>query len=56
LVKNVTFWLFEEISIFSNSSHLERTEPSDLILKEDHIMTIPAKLGLIKKFGSTVSE
>ena len=48
-----TFWLkieqcwpFEEISIFSNSGHLERRAGmSDTILKEDHPMTIPSKFG-----------
>jgi hypothetical protein len=38
----------EEISIFSNSSHLEwRAELSDTILKGTHPGTIPARLGLI---------
>jgi hypothetical protein len=42
------FWPFEEISIFSNSSHLEwRAGLSDTILKETHPGTIPAKFGLI---------
>ena len=42
------FWPFEEISIFSNSSHLEwRVELSDTILKWDYPRTIPAKFGLI---------
>jgi hypothetical protein len=37
-----------EISIFSNSSHLEwRVELSDTILKGTHPGTIPARLGLI---------
>ena len=37
----------EEISIFSNSSHLEwRAELSDTILKWDYPRTIPAKFGL----------
>jgi hypothetical protein len=41
-------WTIEEISIFSNSSHLEwRTELSDTILKGTHLGTIPARLGLI---------
>jgi hypothetical protein len=41
-------WTIEEISIFSNSSHLEwRAELSDTILKWDHPRTIPAKFGLI---------
>jgi hypothetical protein len=38
----------EEISIFSNSSHLEwRTGLSDTILKWDYPRTIPAKFALI---------
>jgi hypothetical protein len=41
-------WAIEEISIFSNSSHLEwRAELSDTILKGTHPGTIPATLGLI---------
>jgi hypothetical protein len=41
-------WTIEEISIFSNSSHLEwRAELSDTILKGTHPGTIPARLGLI---------
>ena len=41
-------WTIEEISIFSNSSHLEwRAELSDTILKGTHPGTIPAWLGLI---------
>ena len=37
----------EEISIFSNSSHLEwRVELSDTILKWDYPRTIPARFGL----------
>ena len=41
-------WTIEEISIFSNSSHLEwRAELSDTILKRTHPGTIPARLGLI---------
>ena len=50
-----TFWLkieqfssFEEISIFSNSGHLEwRAGLSDTILKGTHPGTIPARFGLI---------
>jgi hypothetical protein len=39
---------FEEISIFSNSSHLEwRVELSDTILKWNYTRTIPARFGLI---------
>ena len=42
------FWPFEEISIFSNSGHLEwRAGLSDTILKETHPGTIPARFGLI---------
>ena len=42
------FWPFEEISIFSNSSHLEwRAGLSDTILKGTHPGTIPGRLGLI---------
>ena len=41
-------WTIEEISIFSNSSHLEwRAELSDTILKGTHQGTIPARLGLM---------
>ena len=41
-------WTIEEISIFSNSSHLEwRVGLSDTILKGTHPRTIPARLGLI---------
>jgi hypothetical protein len=41
-------WTIEEISIFSNSSHLEwRAKLSDTILKETHSGTIPARFGLI---------
>jgi hypothetical protein len=41
-------WTIEEISIFSNSSHLEwRTGLSDTILKGTHPGTIPARFGLI---------
>jgi hypothetical protein len=41
-------WTIEEISIFSNSSHVEwRVELSDTILKGTHPGTIPAMLGLI---------
>ena len=42
------FWPFEEISIFSNSGHLEwRARLSDTILKGAHPGTIPARFGLI---------
>jgi hypothetical protein len=42
------FWPFEEISIFSNSGHLEwRTGLSDTILKGTHLGAIPARFGLI---------
>ena len=41
-------WTIEEISIFSNSSHLEwRAGLSDTILKGTHPRTIPARFGLI---------
>ena len=41
-------WTIEEISIFSNSSHLEwRAGLSDTILKGTHLETIPARFGLI---------
>jgi hypothetical protein len=44
----------KEISIFSNSSHLEwRVELSDTILKWDYPRTIPARLGLIWFSGFT---
>jgi hypothetical protein len=40
------FWPFEEISIFSNSSHLEyRTALTDTILKGDHLRIIQTKFG-----------
>ena len=42
------FWPFEDISIFSNSVHLEwRAGLSDKILKGTHPGTIPARFGLI---------
>jgi hypothetical protein len=45
------FWPFEEISIFSNSSHLEwRAGLSDTILKGTHPGTIPARFGLRRRF------
>jgi hypothetical protein len=41
-------WTIEEISIFSNSSHLEwRAGLSDTILKGIHPGIIPARFGLI---------
>ena len=41
-------WTFEEISIFSNSSHLEwRVGLSETFLKGTHPWTIPARFGLI---------
>jgi hypothetical protein len=41
-------WTIEDISIFSNSSHLEwRAGLLDRIWKETHPGTIPARLGLI---------
>jgi hypothetical protein len=40
------FWLFEEISIFSNGGHLGyRTALTDTILKGDHLRIISAKFG-----------
>jgi hypothetical protein len=48
LIYNKQQWPIEEISIFSNSSHLEwRAELSDTILKWDYPRTIPAQFGLI---------
>jgi hypothetical protein len=45
-------WTIEEISIFSNSSHLERkTGLSDTILKGTHPWTIPARFDLIRFRG-----
>ena len=42
------FWPFEEIYIFSNSSHLEwRVGLSNTILKGTHPGTIPTRFGLI---------
>ena len=42
----------KEISIFSNSSHLEwRVGLSDTILKGTHPRTIPARFGLIRFRG-----
>jgi hypothetical protein len=47
-LKTEQFWPFEEISIFSNSGHLEwRAGLSDTILKETHPGTIPVRFGLI---------
>jgi hypothetical protein len=41
-------WTIEEISIFSNRSHLEwRAGLSDIILKGTHPGTIPSRFGLI---------
>jgi hypothetical protein len=46
------FWPFEEISIFSNSGHLEwRVGLSDTILKGTHPRTFPARFGLIRFRG-----
>jgi hypothetical protein len=40
------FWLFEEISIFSNGGHLGyRTALTDTILKGDHPRIMSAKFG-----------
>jgi hypothetical protein len=48
LLKIEQFWPFEEISIFSNSGHLEwRARLSDTNLKGTHPGTIPARFGLI---------
>jgi hypothetical protein len=48
LLKIEQFWPFEEISIFSNSGHLEwRAGLSDTFLKGTHPRTIPARFGLI---------
>ena len=45
-------WTIEEISIFSNSSHLEwRAGLSDTLLKGTHPRTIPARFGLIRFRG-----
>ena len=45
-------WTIEDISIFSNSSHLEwRAGLSDTILKGTHTGTIPARFGLIRLRG-----
>ena len=42
------FWPFEEISIFSNSGHLDwRAGLSDTILKRTHPGIIPARFDLI---------
>jgi hypothetical protein len=41
-------WTIEEISIFSNNSHLKwRAGVSDTILKGTHPRTIPARFGVI---------
>ena len=41
-------WTIEDISIFSNSSHLEwRAGQSDTILKGTHPWTIPARFSVI---------
>ena len=46
------FWPFEEISIFSNSGHLEwRAGLSDTISKGTHPRTILARFGLIRFRG-----
>jgi hypothetical protein len=48
-LQNRAFWPFEEISIFSNSSHLEwRAGLSDTILKGTHPGTIAARFGSTK--------
>jgi hypothetical protein len=47
------FWPFEEISIFSNSGHLEwRAGMSDTILKGTHPGTIPARSRLPTKMAA----
>ena len=51
------FWPFEEISIFSNSGHLEwKAGLSDTILKGTHPETIPARIGLIWFSGFRVED
>jgi hypothetical protein len=46
LLKIEQFWLFEEISIFSNGGHLGyRTALTDTILNGDHLRIISAKFG-----------
>jgi hypothetical protein len=48
LAKGHVSFCHEEISIFSNSSHLEwRADLSDTILKGTQPRTIPARFGLI---------
>jgi hypothetical protein len=48
LIVHCCFSIIEEISIFSNSSHLEwRAGLSDTILKGNHPGTIPVRFGLI---------
>jgi hypothetical protein len=48
------FWPFEEISIFSNGSHLGyRTALTDTILKGDHLRIISANL---VEIGSVITE
>ena len=50
-------WTIEEISIFSNSSHLEwRAGLSDTNLKGTHPGTIPARFGLIWFSGFRVED
>jgi hypothetical protein len=45
-------WTIEEISIFSNSSHLEwRAGLSNTILKGIHPGTIPARFGIFRFSG-----
>ena len=45
---NLQQWTIEEISIFSNSNHIEWCAGlSDTNLKGDHPTTIPSKIGLI---------
>jgi hypothetical protein len=50
-------WTIEEISIFSNSSHLEcRADLLDTILKGTHPRTIPARFGLIWFGGFCIKQ
>jgi hypothetical protein len=46
IVSGEQFWPFEEISIFSNGSHLGyRTALTDTIFKGDHLRIISANFG-----------
>ena len=56
LILTYTKATIEEISIFSNSSHLEwRAGLSDTILKGTHPRTIPARFGLIRFRGEDLN-